>query len=107
MVELLDEMMDVELTERSIELPLSLDRLYNLIVCKHCGIALPSEWVRSHLKEQHVIETTDEQVSEFLALEEDALTVRQVGDWRERVLVGKAVQDIPIIKGYRCIMQPM
>jgi len=102
MVESLDERMDIEVTERSIGLPLSLDRLYNLIICDHCGIALPSEWVRSHLKEQHGIETMDEQVSEFLGLEEDALTVQQVKDWRESVWVGKAVQNIPVVKGHRC-----
>ena len=109
MVESLDEMMDVEVTgqagevtERSVELPLSHDPLYNLIVCNHCCVALPSEWVRSHIKEQHAIETTDEQVSDFLGLQDSALTVQQVKDWRESVVVGKAVQDIPVIKGYRC-----
>jgi hypothetical protein len=51
-----DEMMDVEVTgqaeeatERLLELPLSLDPLYNLIVCSHCCVALPWEWVGSHL----------------------------------------------------------
>jgi hypothetical protein len=104
-----DEMMDVEVTgqaeeatERLLELPLSLDPLYNLIVCSHCCVALPWEWVGSHLKEQHAIETTDEQVSHFLGLQDSALTVQQVKDWRESVVVGKAVQDIPVIKGYRC-----
>jgi hypothetical protein len=102
-------MMDVEVTgqaeearERSVELPLSLDPLYNLIVCNHCCIALPWEWVRSHLKEQHAIDTTEELVSDFLGLQDSALTVQQVKDWRESVVVGKAVQDIPVIKGYRC-----
>jgi hypothetical protein len=109
MVESPEEMTDVEVTglpeevtERFIELPLSIDRLYNLIVCQHCCTALPSEWFRSHLKEQHGINTTDGQVSEFLGLEENARTVEQVEDWRESVWVGKAVQDIPVVKGYRC-----
>src|SRR5271154_3612701 len=102
MVDSPDEMMDVQTTEQSNELPLSLDRLYNLIVCNHCGMALPSEWVHSHLKEQHGIETTDEQVSQVLGLEDNALTVQQVKDWRESVWVGKAVQKIPVVKGHRC-----
>ena len=53
MVESTEAMTDVEVTgrpvevmERSIELPLSIDRLYNLIVCQHCCTALPSEWVQ-------------------------------------------------------------
>ena len=41
-------------------------------------------------------------MSEFLGLEGDAMTVGQVDDWRESVVVGKAVQDIPVVKGYRC-----
>jgi hypothetical protein len=102
MVDSPDEMMDVQTTEQSNELPLSLDRLYNLIVCNHCGIALPSEWVHSHLKEQHSIHAKDKQVSEFLGLEDNALTVQQVKDWRESVWVGKAVQKIPVVKGHRC-----
>jgi hypothetical protein len=102
-------MMDVEVTgqarevtERSVELQLSLDPLYNLIVCNHCCVALPWEWVRSHLKEQHAIETTDEEVSDFLGLQDSALTVQQVKDWRESVVVGKAVHNIPVVNGFRC-----
>src|SRR5271163_3075804 len=94
MVESLDEMMDVEVTgqagevtERSVELPLSHDPLYNLIVCNHCCVALPWEWVRSHLKEQHVIETTDEQVSDFLGLQDSALTVQQAVLANERAQI--------------------
>jgi hypothetical protein len=91
-----------EVTERSVELQLSLDPLYNLIVCNHCCVALPWEWVRSHLKEQHAIETTDEEVSDFLGLQDSALTVQQVKDWRESVVVGKAVHNIPVVNGFRC-----
>ena len=96
------ERMDMDVTEQAIGMPLSIDRLYNLIVCNDCGIGLPSEWVRSHLKEQHGIVATDEQVSGFLALEDEAMTLTEVDDWREDVWVGKAVQNIPVVKGVRC-----
>jgi hypothetical protein len=73
-------MMDVEVTgqveeatEHLVELPLSLDPLYNLIVCNHCCVALPWEWVRSHLKEQHAIETTEEEVSDLLGLQDQSM----------------------------------
>jgi hypothetical protein len=69
------EPMDVDVTERPIDLRLSLDRLYNMMVCKDCCVGLPSEWVPAHLRENHDIIVTDKQVKRFLALENDAMTI--------------------------------
>lgn len=85
----------MDVTERSIDLRLSLDRLYNMIVCKDCCVGLPSEWVPAHLREQHGIVATDEQVRRFLAQENDAMTVEQVEEWLQSIWVGRAVQNIP------------
>jgi hypothetical protein len=90
------EPMDVDVTKRPIDLRLSLDRLYNMIVCKDCCIGLPSEWVPAHLRENHDIIVTDKQVKRFLALENDAMTVEQVEEWRQSIWVGRAVENIPI-----------
>ena len=105
-VESVDEEMvldtDAMATERSIDIPISIDELYNLIVCNECGIGLPFEWVPSHLKDQHGIKGTEEQVLEFVGLENDAMTVVQAKDWIQSVWVGKAVQNIPVIQGLGC-----
>jgi len=45
---------------------------------------------------------TSEQVLAFLGLEEDAMTVMEVKDWISSVWVGRAVQSIPVVKGYHC-----
>jgi hypothetical protein len=94
--------MDVDITERPTDLHLSLDRLYNMIVCNDCCVGLPSEWVPAHLREKHGIIVTDEQVRRFLALEDEAMTVGQVEEWRKSVWVGRAVENIPVVKGIRC-----
>jgi hypothetical protein len=73
-----------------------------MIVCNDCCVGLPSEWVPAHLRERHGIVATDEQVRRFLALEDDAMTVEQVEEWRKSVWVGKAVENIPVVKGIRC-----
>jgi hypothetical protein len=66
MVEQSFQAMDVDIPEQPKDLLLSIDTLYNLVVCKHCGVALPSEWVLSHLKEQHEIEKQTFKCQNFL-----------------------------------------
>src|SRR5277367_6237586 len=94
--------MDVDALKRVIDMPLSIDRRYNLIVCNDCGIGLPSEWVISHLHEQHGIVVTDIQVASFLGLDVEPVTLAEVEDWKTNAWVGKAVQNIPVVKGIRC-----
>jgi hypothetical protein len=83
-------------------MPISIDELYNLIVCSDCGIGLPLEWVPAHLKDHHGIETTKRQVLAFLEFEGDAMSVSQAEDWIQSVWIGRAVQKIPVVKGYKC-----
>jgi hypothetical protein len=97
-----DQRMDLEVTETSITMPIIVDNIYNLITCKDCCIGLPFEWVPSHLQEHHGIRVTSEWVMAFLDLEEDAMTVTGAKDWISSVWVGRAVQSIPVIKGYGC-----
>jgi len=47
--------MDLEVGQRSIEMPIYIDRLYNLIVCKDCAVGLPYDWIPAHLKDHHGI----------------------------------------------------
>jgi hypothetical protein len=54
--------------------------MYNVIVCKDCGIGVPFEWVPAHLKGHHGIRATGEQVSTFLRLEGDSMTIAQAED---------------------------
>ena len=100
MVEQVDEAMDVDSHQQPMELPISIDTLYNLIICTHCNVGLLLEWVPSHLQEQHGIHTISSYVSQYLS--DRGMTVTEVNDWRDTVWVDKAVQNIPIIQGYRC-----
>ena len=109
MVEPIGEEMDVdtvavnlEVRECPINIPISIDGLYNVIVCKDCGIGLPFEWVPTHLKDHHGIKVRGEQVLSFLGLEDNTMTIAQAEDWIQSIWVSKAVENIPVIKGYRC-----
>ena len=59
---------DVEVreTECSGDMPLTIDQLYNLIVCDDCGIGLPFEWTVNHLKENHGIKVQIDEVIKYL-----------------------------------------
>jgi Orsellinic acid/F9775 biosynthesis cluster protein D len=96
------DVMDLEEDDRSIDMPICIDDIYDLIVCNDCGIGVPFERVPSHLQGNHGIKVTLEQVTTHLNLEDDAMTVAQAEDWIKSVWVGRAVQNIPIIKGRRC-----
>src|SRR5271154_5453691 len=104
MIELVNEVMDsgdssikINLLERPINAPISIDELYNLIVCEDCGIGVPLDWVLSHLKDAHGIIMTMEQVRMFLRMENDCMMMSEAKDWMSNVWVMKAVQNIPII----------
>src|SRR5579859_4624312 len=94
--------MNLEATEHHIQLPITVDGLYNLIVCKDCGIGLPLEWVLSHLKDHHGFKTKLSWVLEFLDLEGDTMMVAEAKDWIGSTwAVARAIQNIPVMEGYR------
>jgi len=96
------DVMDLEVEDQSIDMPICIDETYDLIVCKDCGIGVPFERVPSHLNGNHGIKVTLEQVMTQLNLETEAMTVAQAEDWIKSVWVGRGVQNIPIVKGRRC-----
>jgi len=109
MVELVNEVMDlgdssieINLLEQPINPPIYIDELYNLIVCKDCGIGIPLDWILSHLKDSHGIIMTMEQIRMFLSMENRCMTMSEAKDWMSNVWIMKPVQNIPIIPGYIC-----
>ena len=84
------------------DMPISFDDVYNLIVCKDCGFGVPLEWIPSHFRENHGIKRTSAQAMAFLDLERDAMTFEEAKDWISSVWIGRAVLNIPIIRGYKC-----
>ena len=94
--------MDLDVGDHVIDMPICIDETYDLIVCKDCGIGVPFERVPSHLSGNHGIKVTLEQVMTQLNLETEAMTVAQAEDWIKSVWVGTGVQNIPIVKGWRC-----
>ena len=63
--------------ERSIGTFIAVDERYNLVVCKECGIGLPSDWVVAHLKEHHGVKTTMEEVLALLRVGDYAMTLAE------------------------------
>jgi hypothetical protein len=51
------ERMDVTDEEISVQMPIAVDGLYNLVVCNECGIGIPFDWVKTHLNDHHGILT--------------------------------------------------
>lgn len=94
--------MDLEVKGHSIHMPISVDNVHNLIICKDCGTGVPSDWVPSHLKAHHGIRATKDQAMAFLGLKGDAMTAAQAEDWIQSVWVDRTLQNIPVIKGFRC-----
>ena len=88
--------------ERSTAMPIVVDERYNLIVCKECGIGLPSDWVVAHLKEHHGVRTTMEEALALLGVGDYAMTLAEAENWIQGMWVGTAVQNIPVVKGFRC-----
>jgi hypothetical protein len=83
-------------------IPILIDHLYNLAVCDECGIGIPFEWLKNHLKDNHGIKRNWEEVREALSLNEESMTFDEARNWIKTVWVGRAIQGIPIIDGIKC-----
>jgi hypothetical protein len=88
--------------EMSVQMPITVDRLYNLVVCNECGIGIPFEWVKTHLKNHHGIRKTEEEISGELNMDQEPITVEEAKNWIKSVWVGRAVQGIPVRDGLKC-----
>jgi hypothetical protein len=96
------ESMDVVDDGFLVEMPITVDPLYNLVVCNECGIGIPFEWVKTHLKGHHKIWKTEEEISGELNVDEKPMTVVEAKSWIKSVWVGRAVQGIPVMDGLKC-----
>jgi Orsellinic acid/F9775 biosynthesis cluster protein D len=95
---------DVEMEEGecSINMPLMVDSLYNVIVCEECGIGLPFEWTVSHLKENHGIKVQIVDVMRHLDLMRPSMMLKEAKEWIKNVWMGKAIQNVPVHEGFAC-----
>lgn len=74
------DVMDLEVRDHVIDMPISIDDMYDLIICKNCGIGVPFERVPSHLWGNHGIKVTLNQVMTHLKLENETMTIAQAED---------------------------
>jgi hypothetical protein len=108
MIESTDEEMEldvgsIDLTrkERSTEILITMDERYNLIIYKEYGIGLSSDWIVAHLKEYHGIRTIMEEGLVFLEAGDNTMILTEIENWIQSIWVGSAIQNIPVIKGFR------
>ena len=94
-----DEMEEVE---HSVNMPITIDQLYNVIVCDECGIGLPFEWIMSHLKDNHGIKAEMVDVMRHLNMMKPSMTLKEVKEWIKSVWVAKAMQNVPVRPGLVC-----
>ena len=85
-------------------LPLSYDKTHNLAVCIGCCCGLPFEWIHSHLKHQHGISKTSEEILEHLNLEVFCMSLAEAKRWlSEGQSIERAIDTIPVVPRYCCI----
>jgi hypothetical protein len=109
------EWMDVVDEEISMQMPITVDGLYNLVVCEECGIGIPLEWVKGHLKDHHGVRKTEEDlwrkmygercmekdVPRKLYVDQELMTMVEAKDCIKSVWVGRVVQGILMTEGWR------
>ena len=84
-------------------MPISLDSTYNLLVCTDCCIGIPFEWISAHLKENHGLKTTCEEVMKYLDMETPPISVPEIEYWlTETWIIQRPVAGIPVQQGLSC-----
>src|SRR5277367_2283205 len=72
---------EMEEVEHSINMPITIDQVYNVIVCDECGIGLPFEWIMSHLKDNHGIKAEMMDVMKYLNMTKASMTLKEAKEW--------------------------
>jgi len=93
----------MDIVDEEIAMQITVDRLYNMVVCKECGIGIPFEWVRGHLKDHHGARKTEEEVRRKLNVDQEPMTFEEAKGWIKSIWVGRAIQGIPVFEGLRCM----
>jgi Orsellinic acid/F9775 biosynthesis cluster protein D len=83
-------------------IPIIIDRLYNLVVCRDCGIGIPFEWVMGHLTHNHGIRKSEQDIRRELNVDQEPMTVEEATEWIKTVWVARSVQGIPVHEGLKC-----
>jgi len=64
-----------------LKVPLTLNSIYNLVICSNCSIELPYELISEHLRQNHGIKISVKGVMEFLKVMDQTMTVTEAKDW--------------------------
>jgi hypothetical protein len=97
------EQMDITNEMVSQEMPITIDQLYNLLVCNECGIGIPLERIEGHLKVFHGIKKKSRDIIVELGLDHEPMTIDEAKGWIQSVWVSRAIQGIPVLEGWKCI----
>ena len=97
-----DHDVEMEEVEHSVNMPVTIDQLYNVVVCDECGIGLPFEWIVSHLKDNHGIKAEMVDVMRHLNMMKPSMTLKEAKEWIKSVWVAKAMQNVAVRRGLAC-----
>ena len=83
-----------------LKVPLTLNSTYNLVICSNCSIGLPYEWISGHLKQNHGIKISVEDVMEFLEVMNQTMTITEAKDWlTDTWTIPSFIPEIPLSDG--------
>ena len=82
---------------------MSLDQVYNILVCIGCKTGIPFDHIVAHLKSCHGIKKTLESVREEYMFSVDPMTFAQAKEWLSTPrTIESAIANIPIMDGFCC-----
>jgi len=80
-----------------LKVPLTLNSTYNLVICSNCFIGLPYQWISGHLRQNHGIKSSVEDVMEFLEVINQTMTVTEAKDWlTDTWTIPSSISGIPL-----------
>ena len=88
--------------EYSMNMPLKIDSLYNVVTCIECGIGLSFEWIVSHLKDNHGIKAQMMDVMRHLDMMRPSMKFSEAKEWIKSTWVAKAMENVPVRRGFAC-----
>jgi hypothetical protein len=87
--------------------PLALDSTYNIATCTDCYIAIPFDWIETHMKDNHGLKCKNEQVFECLNITTPTMNSDEAKQWLDdNRIVRKQIEGVSIWQGVGCSLCP-
>ena len=80
-----------------------MDSVYKIIICTDCCVGIPFDWIETHIRDNHGLKCSDQQVLDCLDIMIPTMKSNEVQAWlSNNQVIKKPIAGIPVLQGVGC-----